>query len=532
MKPADGATLTSHGSGANRVKTDLNFIRGKYFRWIALVLLASLPLLGWWSYGLFDLDEGFYAAVTSSMIRHHEWITPLYNGQPWFEKPILIYWLSKPSIMAFGQAFGPRLPSVFATIATYAIVAWFMRRVISPMAAVLSLFILGSSLLVIVIGRMMMTDAPLLFFFTAAMLAYFESLIGDPKWKLVSAVCLGFGVLAKGPVAIILFVLIVLCNWFLNRRVPIRKTEIETSYRADNPSLVFGIWILGTLLLLALISTWYVPAYFANGHVFVQKFLIDQNIGRFTGGDQAHTMPFIKSFWFYIPILLVGTFPWIIWLPKAWPKGIAPSIERDDQGHPVVSLAMPKQALQRFLAVWLTVVFVFFTISGAKLPHYVLPCAPPIAMLVAMYLADQWKDLSRNEIRPKLFLIIGWLMMSWIITQFGFEYWYGKSGQAEAHSFSRQIREQNHGNAVVAFQLPRRNKALGTGQAKIQETSLPSLSFYTNQDLIETDSMDDVLVQASGTWVFTRIGRVPTGEFRGQLVTQYTGQYYQLLRRQ
>src|SRR5262249_44035004 len=71
-------------------------------RWVLVWVFACLPLLGWWLTGLFDLDEGFYAAVTAEMNRRGEWITPYYNGQPWFEKPILLYWAAKPCVALFG----------------------------------------------------------------------------------------------------------------------------------------------------------------------------------------------------------------------------------------------------------------------------------------------------------------------------------------------------------------------------------------------------------------------------------------------
>src|SRR5580693_6722422 len=90
--------------------------------------LAILPLLGWWLYGLFDLDEGFYAAVVAEMNRRGEWITPYFNGHPWFEKPVLLYWVAKPCLALFGGEFGIRLPSILASLATYAIIAWFGKR--------------------------------------------------------------------------------------------------------------------------------------------------------------------------------------------------------------------------------------------------------------------------------------------------------------------------------------------------------------------------------------------------------------------
>ena len=76
--------------------------------------------------GLFDVDEGFYGAVAAEMNRRHEWITPFFNGHPWFEKPILLYWLAKPCMMLLGPDFGPRLPSVLCTVALFVVCGFFM----------------------------------------------------------------------------------------------------------------------------------------------------------------------------------------------------------------------------------------------------------------------------------------------------------------------------------------------------------------------------------------------------------------------
>ena len=219
--------------------------------------LAVVPLLGWWLTGLFDIDEGFYAAVVAEMNRRGEWITPFYNGQPWFEKPILAYWLAKPMLAIFGDMIGPRLPSVLSAIGCYLLVAWYARRRISEGAAAWSVAILGTSLLFIAVGRMMMTDMPLVLAFSAAMLTFWESLVGNPRWRLLTAGLLGIAVLAKGPVALAFFVLIAGWTYY-------REPDLRPKFR--------GQWLLGTLILVAVIGSWYIPVYLANGQTFVQKF--------------------------------------------------------------------------------------------------------------------------------------------------------------------------------------------------------------------------------------------------------------------
>lgn len=438
-------------------------------RWPLVWLFAALPLLGWWAYGLFDLDEGFYGAVAAEMNRRGEWITPFFNGKPWFEKPILLYWLAKPSMAIFGEMWGPRLPDILTTFATYLVVAWFARRRFGIGVAQVAVLILASSLLALGAGRMMLTDPPLVLCLTAALATFWESLVSDARWRLLSAGLIGLGILAKGPVAAILFVLIAGWTYW-------REPELRPKFR--------GNWLSGFLILAVVVATWYIPAYLANGQVFVQKFLIEQNIGRFTGGDAAHTLG-IASLPLYIPILFLGMIPWSVWIYSAWPR-------KSDEDGP----------LRRYLATWAAVIFIFFSISGAKLPHYILPVLPPLALLVAA------------RIQPKRWAFgLGLAMcgVMCLIANAAFIVWYDLSGQKEAHALIRYVRQQ--GGQVALYQLPRRSKGLGTGKPKLQETSLPSLLMYLNGTALETDDLKAIVAQPGPTWIFTRAGRIHPEDF-------------------
>jgi 4-amino-4-deoxy-L-arabinose transferase-like glycosyltransferase len=449
-----------------------------------MLCLAGVPLLGWWLTGLFDLDEGFYAAVVGEMNRRGEWITPFYNGQPWFEKPILLYWLAKPMVALLGDAVGPRLPSVLSAIGCYFLVAWYARRRVSEEAATWTVIVLSTSLIFVALGRLMMTDVPLVLAFSAAMFTFWDSLVGNPRWRLATAALLGVAVLAKGPVALILFALI--AGWTFYR-----QPELRPNFR--------GQWLLGTLILVAVIATWYLPAYLANGDLFVQKFLIEQNIGRFTGGDQAHTIRAAWAYVLYIPVIFVGLFPWSIWLWKTWRERIhiAPTDITSSKGN-----------FTAFLWAWAIIIFVFFSVSSAKLPHYVLPVFVPLSMLLGSYFGKR-RTGEGNQNRT---LVLAWAMVSavTIAVNFGFLWWYQASGQEEAHTFARYIRDNSLRDVprtVSVFQLPRRDKSLGTGKPKLQETSLPSFLLYLDSTVDEAESVDEV-IKAGSHWLFTRRGRI------------------------
>ena len=431
---------------------------------VSLAWLSVVPLLGWWLYGLFDLDEGYYAAVVAEMNRRGEWITPFYNGKPWFEKPILLYWVGKPCVALFGDMVGPRLPSILATLATYALVGWFARRHFGLQQATRSILVLGSSLIVVGIGRMMLTDPLLVLALTAAFTTYWESVVGDYRWRWLTALALGFGILAKGPVCILLFVPIAgITAW--------RFPELR-------PNMTRG-WTPGTLILALVVASWYLPAYLVNGHTFVQQFLIEQNFGRFTGGDSAHTVGGIGGLVYYAIVLAIGMPPWSLRIPDAW---------RFSRKDPVTF----------YLKTWVLVVFVFFTISGAKLVHYILPACPALALLIA-------DELEFSKFSMKKMAI--WTVAVAVIANVVFLKWYDASGQREMHNVARYISAHaSPQDSIAEYGIGKESKDQGTLKPHLMQTSEPSALLYLNRTVIDTESWSDVVAAPGRVWLITLVG--------------------------
>jgi len=460
--------------------------------------LGVLPLLGFWLYGLFDLDEGYYGAVVAEMNRRGEWITPYFNGKPWFEKPILLYWFAKPSVSLFGEAIGPRLPSVLATMGLLAMCGFYLRKRATPQAGLWVMAMLGTSLIVIAIGRMMITDALLDLCVCGAFLSFYESLVGKRAWRLLTAFCLGLAVLAKGPVSLPLFLAVAIWTYLsesdlrssFNDSMPINKA----SDRKPISNFLFPIssvrwWLLGIVILAATVCMWYVPAYLENGHVFVQKFFVEQNLQRFGGGDEAHKVPLLLWPIYYPAILFAGLLPWSIWLPKQWRAAFKPDAD----------------PFARYLARWAAVVLVFFTISGTKLPHYILPAVPPLIMIAA---------LDRAKTQPAAWRLWGALSVVFCLLANGvFVFWYQKSGFAEVHGDAKLINQMVKGRGtVLTYQLARVANAKGLS---LNDTSNPSLGFYLDQNRLtftDTSNMQELkadLVGASGdVFVLTRPARL------------------------
>lgn len=468
----------------------------------SLYMLSLIPLLGWWLYGLFDLDEGFYGAVVAEMNRRGEWITPYFNGKPWYEKPILLYWLAKPCVMLFGPTFGTRLPSILAAAATYGLVLWFAQKHLDKLAlrplrcGHIALLALATSLLFVYVARAMMTDMLLTFCLTAMFLGYWHGLTENPRAFLWAGAALGGALLAKGPVGLILLVPVVLYAQVFLRRKP-------------GPMALAGLLVAGLVA-----ATWYVPAYLKDREVFVQKFLIEQNLDRFKGGDLAHSIG--AAHWIYfIPIIFLAMAPWSWFDTGARPelmKGAAPKQKAMAWIRGAfrflffpLRIAWPsskKDPVLRYLGACVWIPFAFFSFSSAQLVHYIVPCLPPLALLLGFHLSKGWNEIPRWS--------WGWLAAVAILINGGVYAWYVISGHAEIHSLARSIRDRNE--PVAAYQLPRREHDLGTGRLKIRESSHPSLGLVLDKTFYEPDTLDELMALPRPLLILTRAGRITAAD--------------------
>ncbi len=452
----------------------------RVWRWL-VPLACLLPFLGFWTYGLFDLDEGFYAAVVVDMLRRGDWVTPTLNGVPWFEKPILAYWLAMPSVLAFGEWVGPRLPSVLCTLGTAAVLARFVRERFGLLAARLTALVFCGSLLVVGVGRLMMTDAPLVLCLTLALLGAYRLMERpEPDWPLAAGVgaCLGLGVLAKGPVAGVLFIGSVVVFALVGR----------SRSAADRPRPQrFGEWGFGLVVCLAVLSVWYVPCYLANGQAFVQGFLIEQNVGRFAGGDRAHAVPWWLHPVFFPAVLALAVLPWLPWVARPV-VGAVGALRGDPEGAWAL----------RFLWAWGLVPLAFFTLSGSKLVHYVLPCMPALAALAGVALARRWSDGRA----------LGWAC-AWCLLVAGLANavfqldWQNRMADVQR----KAIWVRDRPEPLVVFRIGRGDEPMEIG-TRLQDTSHPSVLFYVRRPAVQTETVAGALAAGDRFWMLKRAGRL------------------------
>jgi 4-amino-4-deoxy-L-arabinose transferase-like glycosyltransferase len=335
--------------------------RGARTLLVLLVLSGTLCFFRLGTPGLFDADEPAYAQAAREMLESGDWITPHFNGQPRFDKPILFYWLTTLTYRVFGVTeFAVRFWSALAAVILVLVIARAARRWFGPPADLLAGLAVMTNLLTALLARAAVTDMLLTLFVTLAILAGVEALSDSPergrRWAMMGWGAMGLAVLVKGPVGL------VIPGMALGGALLVLR-ELRRGLIRLFP------W-QGVALFAALAFPWYVLVLAANGWAFVQGFVIKHHVTRYTGVISSHAGPL----WFYLPVVLVGFFPWSGFLPRAiWQAAVARRREARE----------PADRLLVACACWAIGVFVFFSFAGTKLPSYLFPAFPAMALLVA-----------------------------------------------------------------------------------------------------------------------------------------------------
>jgi 4-amino-4-deoxy-L-arabinose transferase-like glycosyltransferase len=314
---------------------------------LALVLallvlrLGAVPLLG--------PDEPRYARVAVEMQRASEWVTPTLQGEPWLEKPPLYYWLAGAAFRALGETeAAARVPSVLALLLLTGATALFGARLYGSAAGLHAGFVAGTALLPFAYGRAASMDMLLAATVTLAIGLSGLRLVGIAGRTAcaAAAAAAGLATLAKGPLGLLLPGLVV-GGYLLSTREWRRLREV----------LAPGAFVA----FLVVAAPWYVAIFRDQGRHFLDVFILNHNVQRFTSTIHNHPGPF----WYYLPVLLLGLFPW---------SGLAaPALVRS---------AFRESRADRFVLLWLLLPLVFFSLASSKLPGYILPAVPPLAILM------------------------------------------------------------------------------------------------------------------------------------------------------
>ncbi len=319
-------------------------------------------------------DEGRYVEIPREMVASGNYLTPRLNGVKYFEKPVFFYWLEAFSIKLFGlNEFTLRLwPALFALVGCLA-VAVAGARLFGRRTGLLSAAVLATSLLYYGLGRAIILDMPVSIMLTLALLSF---LIGTHEvpglkrrlslWSFYTFAALA--VLTKGLIGIIIPVMVI-GSWVL------LLGDWRTLKALYLPS--------GLTLFLLIAAPWHIMVGIANPE-FYQFYFIHEHFQRYLTTTHGRYQPF----WYFLPIIALGLFPWTAFLLQAIKHSI-PSTWRERHEH--------RDTL--FLLLWAGLVFLFFSASGSKLAPYILPIFPPLALLIGRYLAAAWDSRDYPGLR-------------------------------------------------------------------------------------------------------------------------------------
>jgi 4-amino-4-deoxy-L-arabinose transferase-like glycosyltransferase len=355
--------------------------------WIFFFVLAIATYFAGLDIPLVGPDEPRYAQVAREMFELGDLITPTLGGYHWFEKPALLYWLQIASYKALGVSeFSARLgPALFglATVASLWLLGRFAgdrQNQVNGLGNWLAL-ISASTLGMIVFSHGASFDIIVTFPMTAALVSYFIFERSNERGPTSSTLPLilfyffiGIALLAKGLIGIVFPFAIVAFYNLISWKLPSRK--------------FFTSILWGSLIAFSIAATWYIPMYLRHGYEFIDEFFLQHHFQRFTSNKYQHPQPFYFFFW----VLPLMTIPWLPFFAAS----VVSQVRRFLGGETTTQQA---SVLLRFAWAWLLVPLVFFSLSGSKLPGYILPAVPAAVIIIGIYIRQlaaysvRWRNM-------------------------------------------------------------------------------------------------------------------------------------------
>ncbi len=337
--------------------------------WLTDIISLGLFLLIFYTlylgaYPLFTPDEGRYSEVAREMITSGDYITPRVNGVIFLDKPILYYWLQATAIHFFGlkewalRVF-PALSGIWGCLITYIC----GRRLFDRRTGLIAAIILATAPLYFANAHYADLDLEIAVFISSSLLCFITAIQHERLRAYFLYAGYFFAALAfltKGLIALAFPGAILGCWMLLTDRIKLIK-QMHL--------------IRGSLLFLAISLPWYILAQRANPE-FLHYFFITQQVTRFLSHANFNNQ---APFWFYLPIILIGFFPWTSFLLQAlW------------QACQRIWQAREQAQIELFLLLWIAIILIFFSIPASKIVGYILPLFPALALLTARYLSEAW----------------------------------------------------------------------------------------------------------------------------------------------
>jgi 4-amino-4-deoxy-L-arabinose transferase-like glycosyltransferase len=338
-----------------------------------ITIFLSLFRLG--SFTLFDVDEAVFSEATREMVDSGNWLTPTYNGESRFDKPILFYWIMACSYRLFGiNEFGARFPSAIASILLALSLYLFVRRFRDEENALFCGISFVLSLYFVAYSHSAVTDMTLTLFIALSLFSFYLSQAGGKHANAYTYAFYAFSALAfltKGLVGIV-----------FPFGIAMLYLDITEGWRSIKK--IFSI--KGILLFISISAPWYIAQFMMNGQSFIDNFFIKHHFRRYFEVISGHSGPF----YYFIPVLIIGLFPWIVFLAS----GVRDALRE-------------KERLNLFSLLWLAFIVIFFSLSTTKLPNYILPAVPAASILIASGMSGRdkkWFQYSNLSIAVAVLL--------------------------------------------------------------------------------------------------------------------------------
>jgi len=322
-------------------------------------------------------DEGRYASIPREMIASHDYVTPRLNGVNYFEKPPLLYWAVAGCLQVFGfnewaVRIMPALSGLGGVLLTYAAARRWQGRAVGLASAL----VLGTSLLFFALSRILILDMAVSMLMCATLFCFILGVREAPgarrRW-------LFYGLYASAALATLTKGLI---GFLVTGAVMFLWLLIFNQWKRLRPlHLPSGIAVF-----LAIAAPWHILAAQRN-ETWAQFYFIHEHWERFTTTTHGRYEPW----WYFIPIVILGLFPWIGFVPAALREALAGGWAKRKEN-----------ADAWFLVVWVGFVFLFFSKSQSKLIPYILPVFPPLAVLIGGWWARRWADGAAARLRAGL----------------------------------------------------------------------------------------------------------------------------------
>ncbi len=335
---------------------------------------------------LWNNDETTYSEMAKEMIRLGDWITLHFNYQIQFDKPPLYFWLVALTFRFFGWTeFTARLWSSIFGMGGVVVVYFLGKNIFDRKTGFLAGLILATSLQYIAQSRLVTHDTALSFFISLSLLFfYLGHKTSKGMYYLLFFLAAALATLTKGPIGAVLPFLIVGLYLGLTKQLRVLR----------------GMRILwGIVIYLAVVSPWFIIEFLRHGEEFVNAFFLARHFSRYLFAPfQGQSGPV----YYYVPMLFLGFYPWICFLPFSAYHLVVSKINRySEEGRKSLLLLL-----------WFGFIFTFFTLAQTKLPNYILPLYPSLALMVGKFWNDSFSRTLPHFRRSMFFSFFLFLFLS------------------------------------------------------------------------------------------------------------------------